>query len=173
MLQGIRVRTGRQELPGLGPASRHRVDLTSLDHPLVHAPRQLRRDVPAEPKERYEQRQDVAVRDHDATLHVVVGDRNSHPCSLAFRNACRTELHMRRRSPNSWTLLCIMTLGLLVLMASARPELQRQPGKESAPGPALAITGHVLSWTPGAVLVYRMLRAAQQHTRDERQSDDA
>ncbi|HLT34769.1 MAG TPA: hypothetical protein VK034_00755 [Enhygromyxa sp.] len=66
-----------------------------------------------------------------------------------------------------------MTLGLVLVMVSARPELQRQPGKDSAPAPAIAVTGHVLSWTPGAVLVYRMVRGALQYAREERRSDDA
>ena len=77
---------------------------------------------------------------------------------------------MPRQPPSNWTLFYIMTTGLVLLMVSARPELQRKPGEDSAPATVIAVTGHVLSWTPGAVLVYRMVRSALQQGREDRPS---
>ena len=64
-----------------------------------------------------------------------------------------------------------MTFGLLLLLASLRPELQRRPGEDSAPASKVALAGHILTWTPGTILVYRMVRSVIQHGRDEHPSD--
>lgn len=60
---------------------------------------------------------------------------------------------------NSWTLFCGTLLGLIMIMASMRPELQARTGEESGPGKPIAVAGHALTWSTGAVLVYRMVRS--------------
>lgn len=66
---------------------------------------------------------------------------------------------------DTWTLFCGFALGLILLMVSLRPQLQARPGHEDAPGSKIAIAGHVLTWSTGAVLSYRMVRYVRETNR--------
>ncbi|MFO7566397.1 MAG: hypothetical protein R6X02_27390 [Enhygromyxa sp.] len=68
---------------------------------------------------------------------------------------------------NTWTVFWGLALGLILLMVSVRPELQPRPGHEDAPGSKIAVAGHVLSWTTGAVLGYRMVRGVREANKRE------
>lgn len=76
---------------------------------------------------------------------------------------------MLKHLGNTWTLFFGLTLGVLLLMVSMRPELQARPGSSDAPGNKIAIAGHVLTWTTGTVLTYRMVR----NVREANHRDDA
>ncbi|HLT38639.1 MAG TPA: hypothetical protein VK034_20265 [Enhygromyxa sp.] len=68
---------------------------------------------------------------------------------------------------NTWTMSVGLTLGILLLMISIRPELQARPGSDDdSPGSKVAIAGHVLTWTTGAALTYRMVRSIQAANRE-------
>lgn len=75
---------------------------------------------------------------------------------------------MLEKHLNSWTTFCGLAVGIVLLMLSVRPELQARPGHEdNAPGDKIAIAGHVLTWTTGTVLTYRMVRYVREANKRE------
>jgi len=75
---------------------------------------------------------------------------------------------MRKRSSVLWGVFYVLTLGIIVLMISARPELQPTPRHPDAIGPEIAIVGHILTWGPGAFLIARMVVATRVQIRGGR-----
>lgn len=72
-----------------------------------------------------------------------------------------------KRLTNSWNVFFAMVVGVLLLMASARPELQGRAGDDqNAPASTIKLAGHVLTWTTATVLVYRMVEHLRQRDRD-------
>ena len=80
---------------------------------------------------------------------------------------------MLKQLINSWTIFFVMVFGLFLLMVSARPELQPRPGREDAPAENIALVGHMLTWTTGSVLAYRMLRGTREQVRSNRSNPGA
>jgi hypothetical protein len=70
---------------------------------------------------------------------------------------------MRKLLSNSWTLLCGTLVGIFLLMASERPDLQSREAEDGGPAKKVAIAGHVLTWSTGGVLAYRMVRSVRKN----------
>ena len=69
------------------------------------------------------------------------------------------------RQIKQWAPLWVFTLGLVLMMFGARPELQPRPHQPEALGPTITMVGHGVAWPAAAVLAVRVLRqvrAAQQ-----------
>ena len=62
------------------------------------------------------------------------------------------------RQIKQWAPLWVFTLGLVLMMFGARPELQPRPHQPEALGPTITMVGHGVAWPAAAVLVVRVLR---------------
>ena len=72
---------------------------------------------------------------------------------------------MRKILFDTWTIFGVLVFGLLLLMISARPELQPRRGHEDAPGDQIAVVGSVLSLASGSLLGFRMVRSSRELAR--------